>query len=51
MPNTHPAIQTFDGVFVEDITNHPVGLALIEATSGATGDYTTGILASMLQQR
>lgn len=51
MANTHPAIQTFDGILVEDITNHPIGLALVKAASGTTGDYATGILAAMLQKR
>lgn len=50
MPNTHSADESGDRFFIEDITNHTVRLALVEATFRPTGDDPASVLASMLEK-
>lgn len=51
MANSHSAYQFPDRVLIEYISDHAIGLALIETTLRSASDDPAGILASMLQQR
>lgn len=46
--DTHVALQASDGLRVEDITDHAVGLDLVEATSRTAGDDTSCVLATKM---
>lgn len=47
----HSANQPRQRTRIKDVADHAIGLALEEATFGTAGDDTTGILASVLEQR
>lgn len=51
MSHSHASNQTLYGLLVENIPDHTIRLALIEATFRSTRNYSTCILSSMLQQR
>jgi hypothetical protein len=46
MSNTHPSLHTRDGRGVKDVSDHTIGLDLVESSTSTTGDYTSGILTS-----
>lgn len=50
MANTHSAGEPGDSSGVKDVPNHPVRLALVEASLRAAGDDAAGILAAMLEK-
>jgi hypothetical protein len=50
MSYAHPADQFRNGLVIEDISDHPIGFALVQTALWTTGDDTTCILAAMLQQ-
>lgn len=50
MSDSHAAYQSRDGAVVKDITDHAVGFALVETTLGSTGDDSTSILTTMLEE-
>lgn len=50
MSNTHTTNQPGDGTIIKDISDHSVGLALVEATLGTTSDNPTCILTTVLQK-
>lgn len=47
--DTHPSLQSTDGRSVEYISDHTVGLDLVESTSGTAGNDTSCILSSARQ--
>ena len=47
--DAHPAVQSRERVSIEDVSDHPIRLALVEASLGPASDDTTGILASVLE--
>ena len=49
MPNSHSTEQRRDALGVENVSDHPISLTLIETTLGATGHYATRILTPVLQ--
>ena len=51
MSHSHASDQTLYGLLVENIPDHTIRLALIEATLWSTCNYSASILSSMLQQR
>ena len=51
MADAHSAGEPGESGRVEDVPDHAVGLALEEATFGATGDDAAGVLAAMLEKR
>jgi hypothetical protein len=51
MPHAHPPDQGPNGVRVEDIANHAIRLALVEAALGAAGDDAARILTAVLEER
>ena len=51
MADAHSAGKPGESGRVEDVPDHAVGLALEEATFGATGDDAAGVLAAMLEKR
>lgn len=51
VPDAHPAVQGGQCLSVEDVSDHAVGLALIEASLGPASDDTTRILTAMLEER
>ncbi len=50
MANTHSAGESGNSGGVKDVPNHPVGLALVEASLRAAGDDSAGILSAMLEK-
>ena len=51
MSDTHSADQSGDGCGVKDISDHPVRLALVEASLRTACDDATRILSAMLEKR
>ena len=51
MADTHPADESGNGCGVEDISDHAVRLALVEAALRATCHDAARILAAMLEER
>jgi hypothetical protein len=50
MTHAHPSNQGADGVRIEDVADHAVCLALVEATLGTAGDDPARILAAVLEK-
>ncbi|KAJ2988730.1 hypothetical protein NUW54_g9018 [Trametes sanguinea] len=50
MAYTHPANQPGDRGGVEDISDHSIGLALVEASFRPAGDDAARILAAVLEK-
>lgn len=48
--DAHTTNQPGDGISIEDIPDHSVGFALVEAAFGTASDDTTRILAAVLQE-
>lgn len=46
MSDAHVALEASDGLRVEDIADHAVGLDLVEATTRTAGDDTSCVLAT-----
>lgn len=44
--DTHVTLEASDGLRVKDITDHAVGLDLVEATTRTAGDDTSCVLAT-----
>ena len=51
MADAHPADEPGDGCGVKDVPDHPVCLALVEATFMSASDDTACILTPMLEER
>ena len=51
MTDTHASNEMSESALVEDVSDHAVGFALIEATLVATSHDTTCILTSVLKKR
>lgn len=46
MSDTHVALEASDGLRVKDITDHAIGLDLVETATRTAGDDTSCILAT-----
>lgn len=51
MSDAHPAIQGGESMGVKDVSDHSVGLALIETSLGPASDDTACILTAVLEER
>lgn len=51
VPDAHPAVQGGQRVGVEDVSDHSVGLALVETSLGPASDDTARILTAVLEER
>jgi hypothetical protein len=49
VPDAHPSNQPANRIAVEDVADHAICFALVEAPFGTAGDDSTCILAAVLQ--
>ena len=51
VPNSHATSQATECRLVKNISNHPIGLALIESSFETACDYPASILSAVLEKR
>jgi hypothetical protein len=48
--DTHPTLQSGDPLGIKDVSDHSVGLDLVESSSLSTSDDTSGILTTDMSE-